>query len=342
MTKPLVSIVVICKNLTDFFVTKTYPAITGQSYNNWELLILPDNRIKFDHKSRTKIIPTWPKVGPAAKKDIGIQMAKGDIVAFIDDDAYPDKDWLANTLPYFSDQTITAVCGPGVTPPGDSLLDQVSGWFWASPLGSGGAGTYRCWPGKIREVDDYPTFNLIGRKSDLNKIEGFDSSYWPGEDTKLCHDLVYKLNKKIIYDPKVIVYHHRRPILIPHLKQLGRYGLHRGYFARVLPKTSRRMGYFMPSVFALGIICGLLAMVLSGFIQSPILNLIVSLFWICFCVYTLVNFLNAIWVLIKGKSVLITLLLVPVTFISHVFYGMMFIRGLMLTSLVSKYDRNRL
>ncbi len=46
------------------------------------------------------IIPTGP-VGPPLKRDIGAKKAKGEIIAFIDDDAYPRKDWLINAVKNF-------------------------------------------------------------------------------------------------------------------------------------------------------------------------------------------------------------------------------------------------
>lgn len=341
MTKPLISVVVILKQICDFNITRTFPAIYNQTYKNWELLILPDHSSTFRGRN-TKVVPTFPKLGPADKKDLGIEKAKGEIIAFIDDDAYPDKNWLKNSLAYFNNIQVAAVCGPGVTPPSDSLLSQVSGWFWASPLGSGGAGTYRCWPGRVQEVDDYPSCNLVVRKKDIGDVGGFDSGYWPGEDTKLCHDLVYKLNKKIIYDPKVLVYHQRRPIFAAHLKQIGRYGLHRGHFVRILPRTSKRLGYFGPAVFAIGFIAGAFILALSFFVNNNLAARYQSTYLTCVLIYFFVDVINSIWVLFKSRSVAVFFLLIPTVFISHVFYGLMFTKGLMMEKLVSKYDRNKL
>ncbi|MFH1561496.1 MAG: glycosyltransferase family 2 protein, partial [Patescibacteria group bacterium] len=276
-------------------------------------------------------IPAWPETGPAQKKDIGVKKAKGNIVAFLDDDSYPSEGWLKSAVDYFKDNQIGAVCGPGLTPPHDNWRKQVSGWMWASPLGSGGAGTYRCWPDRKREVDDYPTFNLIVRKTDFENTGGFDSRFWPGEDTKFCHDLVYKLGKKIIYDPKVLVYHHRRDILGPHLRQLGRYGLHRGFFAKILPKTSRRPGYFLPLIFSLGLLLGPLSLFISrGLFAFYLLALLL---------YSGLLLGNSFWVWIKSKSLSIALALIPTIFISHFYYGLMFLMGLGKKGLESKYKK---
>ena len=111
------------------------------------------------------------------------------------------------------------MCGPGVTPPNDSVFQKAGGWVSASFLGGGPAASHRFFPRKKREVDDYPSMNFVVRKSDFRAVDGFNSRFWPGEDTKLCLDLTKKLGKKIIYDPEVLVYHHRRSLFVPHLKQ---------------------------------------------------------------------------------------------------------------------------
>jgi hypothetical protein len=93
----------------------------------------------------------------------------------------------------------------------------------------------------------------------LRDLGGFRTDFWPGEDTILCSDLVHKLGKRIIYDPWAAVEHHRRPLFLPHLRQIGRYAMHRGYFVRRFPATSRRIGYMIPSLFVLGVGCGAIA-----------------------------------------------------------------------------------
>jgi len=353
----LISIIIPLKKISNFLRKETIPALLRQSYQNFEIIVLPDKPAK-EKFPKTKITPTWPKIGPADKRNIGAQKAKGEILAFIDDDAYPDKDWLKNAITIFetsnerasaSDHTsnvkrsIAAVCGPGVTSPNDSFLAQVSGWMWASFLGSGGAGQYRCWPDRRREVDDFPTFNLIVKKSDFKKVGGFNANFWPGEDTKLCHDLVYKLDKKIIYDPKVFVYHHRRKIIIPHLKQIGRYGLHRGFFVKILPKTSKRIGYFLPLLFTAGVLLGPIAYLLFFILKFFLLAKIIAIIYLSVMgIYFLGLLASGFWVFSKSKNLLAATLVIPTIFISHLFYGIMFFKGLAKKVVKSKFDREKI
>ena len=125
-----------------------------------------------------------------------------------------------------------------------------------------------------------------------------------------------KLGKKIIYDPKVLVYHHRRPVLLPHLKQISRYALRRGFFAKKFPETSFRLGYLLPSIFTYGLVAG------------GIISIFDPLFRLLYCllltVYCLLQILTGLEVLIKEKSFYLALLVMVSIFFTHLAYGLLF------------------
>lgn len=301
------------------FLEENIHALLNSSYKNFEIIVLPDGNDKKTFP-KTKIIPTG-NVGPAVKRDKGAEIAEGEILAFIDDDAYPSRDWLKNALKLFKEENVSAVCGPGVTPPSDSILEKTSGVFSATLIG-GGPYTYRFIPQQERYVDDYPSMNFLVRKSNFMDIGGFDTAFWPGEDTKFCLDLTQKKKKKILYHPSVLVYHHRRAIFKKHLLQNGRYGLHRGYFARVLPTTSFRISYFLPSFLLIGI---LLFPIL--FVFNKILFYLDFFFIV---LYLFIILLTALIIFIKDKDFKIVLLLMPTIIVTHLFYGLKFIEGFFL------------
>lgn len=338
--RTFVSIIIPLKEINGFLLKETLPAILKQSDQDFEIILLPDRKTN-QRLKKTKIIATWPKVGPADKRDIGARQAKGEILAFLDDDSYPDKNWLKNAVRIFEqDAKIAGVCGPSLTPPQNNLYQKASGYVWSTWLGSGGAGTYRCAAGKRREVDDFPTVNLLVRKKDFLVVGGFDSRFWPGEDTKLCHDLVYQLGKKIIYSPRVLVYHHRREIFVPHLRQISRYALHRGHFARVLPKTSLRPGYFFPSLFALGLIFGLPFVYILYHFNFADLGILFWRAWLAVLIFYLVLLLvTAFQVFFKEKNLRLSFLVIPSILATHLIYGALFIKGFLTPKLKSKYKK---
>lgn len=282
-------------------------------YSDFEILVLPDKDIELNYP-KTHVIPTG-SLTPPKKRDIAIDKAKGDIIAFLDDDAYPQKDWLDFALRHFSDNEIAAVGGPAVTPDSDTIREKASGRIYSSFVVSGPY-VYRYSPKAMRFVDDYPSCNLFVRKSVLREIGGFDASYWPGEDTFLCLKITKDLHKKIMYDPKVLVYHHRRKVVTEHLKQIANYALHRGYFVKRFPGNSLKIAYFMPSLFTIGLFIGLF---LSFFLGSMVKNAYL---------FAIISYLLFVFIYSISKDFRLTILVFWGTILSHIAYGLYFIKGL--------------
>ncbi|MBA7657477.1 hypothetical protein ES703_65415 [subsurface metagenome] len=210
--------------------------------------------------------------------------------------------------------------GPAVTPPGDTLRQKASGFVYSSFLG-GGNYRYRYLPTSLREVDDYPTCNLLVRKSILEELGGFGSLFWPGEDTVLCLNITQKLGKKIIYDPSALVYHHRRPLFLPHLKQIKNYALHRGYFVKHFPETSLRLSYLLPSLWVGALIGGTVISLFNLFLRVFFLSMVL--------LYLGLVFLSSI----RLKYLKVSLLVFLGIILTHLIYGTFFIQGLMMRRL---------
>lgn len=251
---PLVSVVIACPAPSPY-LTECLDGLARQTYRNFEVIVLPDEPAPdYAWPADVRVIPTG-RQRPAEKRNAGLAAARGAIIAFLDDDAIPVPGWLDHAARYFSRDDIGGVGGPGVTPGSDPWMAKVGGRVYANKLVSGDC-RYRYHPDRIRTTDDLPSCNLMIRADLLRTLGGFRTDFWPGEDTILCSDVVHRLGKRIIYDPWVVVAHHRRPLFLPHLRQIGRYAMHRGYFVRRFPATSRRVGYMAPSLFVLGLVCG--------------------------------------------------------------------------------------
>ena len=313
-----VSIIIPVKEINDYIrqAMKYYEKL---EYDNFEILIFPDVSSEEEFPN-TRIIASG-EVGPADKRDMALQYAEGEVFAFIDDDAYPRKDWLINAISYFDDPAVGAVGGPAVTAPDDDIWQQASGKVYESFLCSGGY-TYRYIPKTEREVDDLPSVNLIVRRDVFESVGGYDSNYYPGEDTKLCLDIVKKAGKKIIYSPEVLVYHHRRRVFKQHLKQATNYAKHRGYFAKALPETSCKLAYFIPSVFVIGLVMG------------PLLAYFIPVLWNLYFSVIILYVLLLTMSIHNVKSVKVWILTFMGIIATHVGYGICFIRGLCSNKLI--------
>lgn len=252
MTEVRVSVIVPLHRYTAAARTclETVAALPG---NQHELLVVSDQPVDGLPDFATAVVmDSESDTSPAEKRDAALAQARGEICAFLDDDAYPATDWLERALARFdSDGSIAAVGGPGVTPPDSRILERAGGAFYESALGSGSL-RYRFRPlGGVREVDDYPAYNFFVRTEALRSVRGWNSRFYGGEDTKLCLAL-HEGGYRLVYDPQVLVYHHRRPLFTPHMRQVGNVGRHRGYFVRAFPGTSARPIYFAPSLALLG------------------------------------------------------------------------------------------
>lgn len=237
------------------YIREALPHYTALTHRDFEILILPD-KCPVENIPGARVIPTGP-AGPAKKRDIGAKAATGEILAFIDDDAYPAPAWLEHAIAHFQDRAIGAVGGPAITPRSDAFWQRVSGATFLSHLSGGFPERY--WPvGQTRDIDDWPTVNFLVRRDLFVKLGGFETRHWPGEDTLLCLKII-EAGSRIVYEPRAMVWHHRRANLRKHLLQIANYGLHRGHFARIYPRTSLRPLYLLPSLWLLFIGFSLLA-----------------------------------------------------------------------------------
>ena len=320
------SFVIPVKEINDY-IREAVPIILGIKRDDYEIIIYPDRGYETAESwPKTRQIPSDP--GPAAKRNLAIKDAVGDFLIFIDDDAYPEENFLDVLEKSFEDEKVLAVGGPALTPKSDSFWQRVSGAVFLSILSGGCPERYTSVKKNIT-IDDWPSVNFSIRKKIFEEIGGFTCNFWPGEDTKLCLDLIKKYPKGLIYNHSLIVYHHRRAGLFHHLSQVAKYGLHRGFFAKRYPETSFKLIYFMPSFLLLFIIFGaLLSFYVRNFIWLYILG------WVAYAV----ALGNAFYDIYKHeKNLLVIFHALYTIFLTHLVYGFSFIRGFVFTkNLVSR------
>jgi cellulose synthase/poly-beta-1,6-N-acetylglucosamine synthase-like glycosyltransferase len=285
-------------------------------YPSFEVIVVSDMQVSVPNGARLVLSNSRVDTGPGEKRDIGMHEACGSVFAFIDDDAVPRPDWLTRGVESFSDSRIGAVAGPGVTPPGSGWRELASGAFYESWLGSGPY-RYRFRPGSRREVDDYPAYNLFVSKAAAEQVAGWRTGFYGGEDTVICLALV-EAGWRIRYDPSVVVYHRRRPVLQRHLAQVGNVGLHRGYFVKAYPETSLRPSYFLPTLGTLALLALVVAALMSAQGRIALGGLL--------ALYVLVGVVVG---LVERNKATVALALPGVALVSHLTYGVQFVRGLM-------------
>jgi len=321
--------IVIPAKLYNSYLFKTLNKINDQKYRNYEVIVILDFEEELQEKydSNFKFLFSGIK-SPGEKRNIGIKEATGDFICFLDDDAYPDPEWLEVASKNLIDSDLIGICGPSITPPESSFLEKVSGSIYESFLVSGPT-IFRHLPDKKRFVKDYPSVNLIISKKVLEEVGGFDTNFWPGEDTKLCLEIYKKYNKELLYFPDLIVYHFRREVFHPHINQLSRYAFHRGYFSRVLPETSKKLSYMIPSFFLLYL--GFMPIIVFFQLFYLLIPLFVYLTLLIFEMFRVYN---------KTSSIAHTFLFGIGVWFSHLFYGFNFFKGLVLEPKMRLRDIN--
>ena len=120
---PLVSVVILNFN-GEAILQNCLESSLNQSYSNFEVIILDngskDRSANIIHsfidslpereKSRVKLIFNQKNLGVGSGRNLAISYAKGEILAFIDNDGYPHQDWLKNCVQTLQeDLTIGAV-----------------------------------------------------------------------------------------------------------------------------------------------------------------------------------------------------------------------------------------
>lgn len=326
---PQFSVIIPVREIGYFLLFENLPALDELQNVSFEVIVLPNSRMTNDMSLMKKypwlrIIPTGTVTRPAQKRDIGVREAKGEFIAFIDDDAYPSPRWLAAAAVQFQKKSIHAVCGPGALPKNTNRWEIAFDDILTSKIGSGSY-TYRFTPGYIQYVTDYPSMNLLIRKSTFLKLGGFNSNYWPGEDSKLCNDLITRHKKSIIYSPDVLIYHHRRNQLRSFLRQHGQYGYHRGTFFAHGDENSRDIAYLVPTAFFSYCMLLLLYTPISFMNDWPrqymLFASIPLLLYILLVLYIMVKSL------MKRASAIISLYAASTLVAMHFVYGWQFIVG---------------
>ena len=153
--------------------------------------------------------------GLSHARNLGMEAATGEIVAYLDDDACPDPHWLTYLAATFLSTTHAGVGGPNIAPVVDGpIADCV-----ANAPGN---------PTHVllsdREAEHIPGCNMAFRKACLQAIGGFDPQFRvAGDDVDVCW-LLRQRGWTLGFSPAAMVWHHRRNSLRAYWKQQTGYG----------------------------------------------------------------------------------------------------------------------
>lgn len=185
--QPFVSIIIPCREI-DLYTKECIKHCLLLEYKNFEILVLPDKKSRTAYKSKKiRVVPTGG-VKPAIKRNIAMKKSKAEIYAFIDSDAYPEKNWLGNAVKHLRDDKIGMVGGPNLTPKNNNFRQKISGmllgiWF------CGGRTSIRYRIAKEQETIELPSCNFIVKK---DYATDFEPDLLTAEDSTFCFNVAKK------------------------------------------------------------------------------------------------------------------------------------------------------
>lgn len=215
---PKVSVVV-CAYNAERTLAPCLASLEKLAYPNYEVIVVNDGstdrtREIAERYEYVRLINQENK-GLSAARNVGIDAATGEIVAFTDSDCVADPDWLTYLVATFLRSGRPAVGGPNFPPPEDSLIPS------AVAVSPGGP-THVLLNDEVAE--HIPGCNMAFRKEVLEEIGGFDPLFRAaGDDVDLCWRLQNQ-GYQIGFSPAAVVWHFRRNTVKAYLNQQRGYG----------------------------------------------------------------------------------------------------------------------
>lgn len=188
-----------------------YESVLGQSYGNWEWLVVVDGPDYYAstlktllNDDRVKVLSTGRIVGAAAARNMGLLNASGRFITALDDDdllppgslssragaMVEGLDWVCGHLADLHDEEVSEPWShplrPGIYYPGQAAQ------FWKHP----------------EDVFLVPPTGILARKEPLLKLGGWGGTI-QGEDLMLYASLVNQHRGKVIPDT---VYYYRKHV----------------------------------------------------------------------------------------------------------------------------------
>lgn len=212
--------VVLCTYANEMYehFTEAADSVLSQTYEDVELVVVVDgtpevyDRVRKEYGGRENVVIECndENQGLLRSRNRGGDIASGDVVAFIDDDAIADRNWVKRLAKAYEERDVIAVGGRMVP-------EWVAGkprflpeeFYWLVGVTHRGFGKN---PGEVRN-----TFgsNISFRTEIFETLDGFDTEIGgrkgeknlQGGETELCARMNARYGQGVWYEPEAIVAH---------------------------------------------------------------------------------------------------------------------------------------
>jgi O-antigen biosynthesis protein len=234
--------VVICAYNGEEWIEECLDGCSRLDYPNYEVILINDGS-----RDRTlelaepkaarygfRIVNQIPPGGLSAARNMAMETATGEIIAFLDQDAFPDEHWLRYLAISFLSTRAAVIGGPNINPlSAGTVADCVDQA-----------------PGNTQIVfvedelaDHVPGCNLAVRRSFMKSIGGFDNKYrFGGDDVNFCWKVV-KAGEQLCSSPGAMIWHYRRKTVPAYLSQQRSYGRGEAALEKDWPERFNSLGH---------------------------------------------------------------------------------------------------
>jgi len=218
---------------------RTIEALLKQNcFQPFEIIVVDDgsidNTAEIAHSFGAVKYLRQENAGPAAARNHGARLARGQYLAFTDSDCIPHEDWISRLMAGFAQAEVGVVAGSyGIANPQN----------WLS----------RCIHAEIiwrhqHLMPDFPnsfgSYNFCVKKEVFEGVGGFNTVYRnaSGEDNDLSYKII-AAGWRIYFDRKALVDHYHTAHVVKYLKEQYRHGFWRAKMYHDHPQMIKGDGY---------------------------------------------------------------------------------------------------
>ncbi len=245
-----------------------------KNYKKIKIIVSLNKGEKKINRDRNLKIIISKNISIGKKRNIAVDICKSKYIAFIDSDAYPEKNWIESSYKHLNKKKVGIVAGPHVDPPKQSYKQMIVGLVKKSFLITMLPKLQKQNTEKAQYTSFIPSVNWIMSKKFFNSLNQMDNNMLRNEDW----DFVYKMNKKnfkLFYSPNALIYHDNNSIS-HFIKKRFIYGY---YMWPILTKLNLQNYYFfLPLIFAVFLISFPLIFIINYYLL--IYSIIISIYFL--------------------------------------------------------------
>jgi glycosyltransferase involved in cell wall biosynthesis len=223
MSEPKISVIIPVRNEADK-IEQCLKAVFAQSLKPYEVIVVDghstDETVEKARKFPVRVF--FQDYGACgAARQIGLENAEGEYIAFTDADCIPSENWLRSLVVEFREGIIGV--GGGIKNIGKGLWIRSINLAQDTFLGGASSVQTRLFK-KKRFVKSISGCNSMYRKTDLVGVSGFNIHLSGADETELNRRLIKLKEGKLLYVPSAVVLHDHGRGLKEFAKNMYHYG----------------------------------------------------------------------------------------------------------------------